>query len=484
MYGLADPKLIPKIAFGISFSAIVVCASSYLVIEFALRPVTARVLEAEQSRRRRGIGVFARLLLVWFVGSAVPVAGTMVLAILALTTDEVSTARLAICVLALGGATLVFGLLLMTQTLSATIAPIRGVRTALRRVENGDLDSEVTVFDGTELGELQSGFNRMVTGLREREQIRDLFGKHVGQDVADAALAAEPVLGGVETEAAALFIDIIGSTRMAATRPATEIVEMLNHFFGIVVEEVERHGGLVNKFEGDAALCLFGTPAPLPDGPGSALACARAIAARLAETSDFTAAIGTSSGRVVAGNVGAHQRYEFTVIGDPVNEAARLVRTRQTGGRPGPGRRGLRRRRRPRRIAEVATRRIRHPARMRHRDPTGPPPLTPAPWTGAGSAAGAPDRAALAGPGRANGIVHQSAGHALDSAACHLPPRRVPSGREQIRYQGRLERRCPYALSSSANCWICRSRSSRRISRRWVDSAWPDCSWPKSSSSR
>ncbi|WP_216915301.1 adenylate/guanylate cyclase domain-containing protein [Nocardia noduli] len=324
VYGLADPKLIPKIAFGISFSAIVVCASSYLVIEFALRPVTARVLEAEQSRRRRGIGVFARLLLVWFVGSAVPVAGTMVLAILALTTDEVSTARLAICVLALGGATLVFGLLLMTQTLSATIAPIRGVRTALRRVENGDLDSEVTVFDGTELGELQSGFNRMVTGLREREQIRDLFGKHVGQDVADAALAAEPVLGGVETEAAALFIDIIGSTRMAATRPATEIVEMLNHFFGIVVEEVERHGGLVNKFEGDAALCLFGTPAPLPDGPGSALACARAIAARLAETSDFTAAIGISSGRVVAGNVGAHQRYEFTVIGDPVNEAARL----------------------------------------------------------------------------------------------------------------------------------------------------------------
>ncbi|MET7769243.1 adenylate/guanylate cyclase domain-containing protein [Nocardia sp. NPDC005366] len=324
VYGLAEPKLIPKIAFGTTFSAIVVCASSYLVIEFALRPVTARVLQAEQSRRRRGIGMFARLLLVWFVGSAVPVAGTMVLAILALTTSEVTTARLAICVLALGGATLVFGLLLMTQTLAATIAPIRGVRAALRRVENGDLDSEITVYDGTELGELQSGFNRMVAGLREREQLRDLFGKHVGQDVADAALATDPVLGGVETEAAALFIDIIGSTRMAATRPATDIVEMLNRFFGIVVDEVERHGGLVNKFEGDAALCLFGTPAPLPDASGAALACARAISSRLGETSDFSAALGVSAGRVVAGNVGAHQRYEFTVIGDPVNEAARL----------------------------------------------------------------------------------------------------------------------------------------------------------------
>ena len=324
LYGLADPKLIPKVAFGVVFSAIVVCANSYLIVEFALRPVTARVLEAASTRRTRGIGVFGRSLLVWFLGSGVPVAGAMVLAVLALSTDEVSTERLAICVLALGSATLLFGSMLMIQTLAATVAPIRGVRTALRHVETGDLDIEVNVYDGTELGELQSGFNRMVAGLREREQIRDLFGRHVGQDVADAALAADPVLGGGETEAAALFIDIIGSTRMAASRPATEIVDMLNRFFGVVVDEVERHGGLVNKFEGDAALCIFGTPTPLPDAPGAALACARAIHTRLATASDFTPALGVAAGRVVAGNVGAHQRYEFTVIGDPVNEAARL----------------------------------------------------------------------------------------------------------------------------------------------------------------
>uniref|UniRef100_UPI0005842D47 adenylate/guanylate cyclase domain-containing protein n=1 Tax=Nocardia araoensis TaxID=228600 RepID=UPI0005842D47 len=266
-----------------------------------------------------------RSLVVWVVGSGVPVAGMMVLAVLALTMEDVTKARLAVCVLSLGGATLVFGLLLMTQTMAATVAPILGVRRAMRQVEDGDLDIALAVYDGTELGELQSGFNHMVEGLREREQIRDLFGRHVGREVAAAALAGDPALGGVETDAAALFIDIVGSTTMAATIPAPEMVAILNRFFGIVVDEVERHGGLVNKFEGDAALAVFGTPAPLADAPGAALAAARAIRVRLDSTAtDFVAAIGVAAGRVVAGNVGAHQRYEFTVIGDAVNEAARL----------------------------------------------------------------------------------------------------------------------------------------------------------------
>ncbi|MGY2060829.1 adenylate/guanylate cyclase domain-containing protein, partial [Nocardia gipuzkoensis] len=159
---------------------------------------------------------------------------------------------------------------------------------------------------------------------RERERLRDLFGRHVGHDVAAAALARNPGLGGEELEAAALFVDIIGSTTMAATRPAPEIVTILNGFFEIVVDEVERQGGLVNKFEGDAALAVFGTPAPIPDPPGAALAAGRAIHERISATTEFDAGIGIAAGRVVAGNVGAHRRYEFTVIGDAVNEAARL----------------------------------------------------------------------------------------------------------------------------------------------------------------
>ncbi|WP_051499236.1 adenylate/guanylate cyclase domain-containing protein [Nocardia sp. BMG51109] len=325
LYGVVDPGFVPKFVLGIGFTVVVVCANSYLIAEFALRPVTSRVLEAAPTRRLGALGVFGRSVLVWTVGTGAPVALAMVLAVLYLSGMEFSGARLAVCVLSLGGATLVFGLVLMTQTLAATVAPVRTVRRALRRVEGGDLDVHVTVFDGTELGELQSGFNRMVDGLRERERIRDLFGRHVGAEVASAALAGNRELGGEEREAAALFIDIMGSTTLAATRPANEIVAILNDFFAVVVGEVERHGGLINKFEGDAALAVFGTPAPLDDFAGSALAAARAIHDRLADGArEFDAGIGVSSGRVVAGNVGARSRYEFTVIGDAVNEAARL----------------------------------------------------------------------------------------------------------------------------------------------------------------
>lgn len=323
VYGVADPALIPKVGLSIGAAGIVVCANSYLIVEFALRPVTARVLQAD-PHRRRGIGVFGRTMLSWLVGVGIPVALSMIVAVWALADPAVSKARLAVCVLSLGGSALLFGMLLMAQVVAATVAPIKGVRQALRRVEDGDLDTEITLYDGTELGDLQSGFNRMVHGLRERAMIEDLFGKHVGHDVAMAAIASQPVLGGTETEAAALFIDIIGSTTMAATRPAPEIVGILNRFFDIVVDEVERHGGLLNKFEGDAALAVFGTPAPLPDLAGSALSCGRAIQRRLRDASDLNAGIGVAAGRVVAGNVGTHNRYEFTVIGDAVNEAARL----------------------------------------------------------------------------------------------------------------------------------------------------------------
>jgi adenylate cyclase len=94
----------------------------------------------------------------------------------------------------------------------------------------------------------------------------------------------------------------------------------------VVVDVVEGHCGLVNKFEGDAALCVFGAPVRRPDPAGDALACARELATRLArEVPEIDFGIGISAGTAVAGNVGARHRYEYTVIGDPVNEAARLA---------------------------------------------------------------------------------------------------------------------------------------------------------------
>ncbi len=125
------------------------------------------------------------------------------------------------------------------------------------------------VDDGSEIGLMQSAFNQMAAGLREREELRDLFGRHVGEDVAEHALAAPPALGGTECDVSVLFVDLVGSTEMAAALPPHQVVARLNRFFAVVVEVVEAHGGWINKFEGDAALCVFGAPAALDDHAGA-----------------------------------------------------------------------------------------------------------------------------------------------------------------------------------------------------------------------
>lgn len=102
-------------------------------------------------------------------------------------------------------------------------------------------------------------------------------------------------------------------------------MQLLNRFFAVIVDEVDQHCGLVNKFEGDAVLAVFGAPNRLDKPEDQALAAARAIARRLDdEVPECRAGIGVAAGKAVAGNVGAKERFEYTVIGEPVNEAARL----------------------------------------------------------------------------------------------------------------------------------------------------------------
>jgi adenylate cyclase len=325
LYGLQDTNFIPKVLLGVSFPGIVVSASCYLFTEFALRPVAAQALEVGPPPRRFAPGIMGRTLTVWALGSGVPVLGILLAAIITLSLQNVSPTQFTVAVMILALFALVFGFILMWILSWLTATPVRGVRAALNRVEQGDLDTNLVVFDGTELGQLQRGFNSMVTGLRERERVRDLFGRHVGREVAAAAEKQRPKLGGEERHVAVIFVDIMGSTQLVTGRRATEVVDLLNRFFAVIVEEVDRHHGFVNKFEGDAALAVFGAPNHLDDPEGEALAAARAIAERIRkEVPECEAGIGVASGEAVAGNVGAKERFEYTVIGEPVNEAARL----------------------------------------------------------------------------------------------------------------------------------------------------------------
>jgi adenylate cyclase len=315
------------IGMTVALGGITTSSAAYVLAELALRPVASRALAAGPVDRRFVPGVALRWLLAWALGTGAAIVGLVAVGIVALTDVSIDEQTLAITIIVLGGIALGFGALVSALAAYATVHPIASIRRGLERVGEGDFSVELAVWDSTEMGLLQSGFNEMAAGLRERERIRDIFGRQVGREAASQALAVEdPQLGGGLCEVAILFVDVVGSTELAASRDPREVVALLNDFFAEVVEAVDAQGGWINKFEGDAALAVFGAPTPLPNRAAAALAAARDLDHRLQQrVRGLSAAIGVASGTVVAGHVGAESRFEYTVIGDPVNEAARLT---------------------------------------------------------------------------------------------------------------------------------------------------------------
>lgn len=319
------PLMALKVAMTSLLGAITTLALVYLLAERLLRPATALVLATQPPREHLMSRVTSRAMLAWALGTAVPLLGLVVIAVVALVDPDFDRFEVAFSSLVLGVVALTVSFLVTFEASRAVGDPIRNVRDGMARVAKGDLETSLTVYDASELGQLQAGFNNMVTGLRAHERLQDLFSRHVGSDVAELALNSDIALGGEIKEVAVLFVDLAGSTKMAAERPPDEVVALLNLFFGVVVDCVNRNGGWINKFEGDAALAIFGAPTPLEQAGGHALTAGREMATRLPlEVPEVTAGIGVSVGTVVAGYIGAEQRFEYTVIGDPVNEAARL----------------------------------------------------------------------------------------------------------------------------------------------------------------
>ena len=303
-------------------AGLVATTAEFLGNERILRPAVALVLARDAPPEAGALGVGPRIVLTWFAVAAAPLAG-----VAGVPTGRVpdDPQDLAGPLAFLGFSAILAGGVAMTLAARTVSEPLRRVRRAMDDVTAGELDVVVDVDDGSVIGRLEAGFNRMVEGLRERELLRDLFGRSVGDEVARVALREGAELGGRVMTVSALFVDVVGSTALAARERPERVVELLNAFFATVVDVVEGEGGFVNKFEGDAALCVFGAPVEGPDHATQALRAARSLAERLRAHAGFDAAVGVSSGEAVAGNVGAERRFEYTVIGDPVNEAARLT---------------------------------------------------------------------------------------------------------------------------------------------------------------
>ncbi len=307
------------------FGATTSTGAALLLILRPLRPITAATTGAVPGRDTAP-GVLPRLLLMWLMSSALPTIGIAVVVVMRSHGWIIKQgASVEVPVLVLSVISVLVGLRGMAIVALSISDPVRDVVDAMAKVERGQIDTKVEVYERSEIGRLQSGFNRMVTGLAERDRLRDLFGRHVGADVARRAVSDTDSLTGEVRDAAVLFVDLVGSTQLAQSRSPAEVAEVLNHFFQIVVAAVDERHGLINKFQGDAVLAVFGAPLANPRAVSDALATARALAVTLRRLPVVDFGIGVSSGPVFAGNIGAEHRYEYTVIGDAVNEAARLA---------------------------------------------------------------------------------------------------------------------------------------------------------------
>jgi class 3 adenylate cyclase len=206
------------------------------------------------------------------------------------------------------------------------MTPVGDLLAVIPRVKEGDLSARVPVVSGDEMGKLARSFNDMVGGLEERERLREAFGSYVDPGVADRVLEEGEMLQGEEVEVTVIFVDIRDFTAFAENASARETVDFLNEFFGCVVPVLLKHGGHANKYIGDGVLGVFGAPERLPDHADRGLAAAIEIDRAVDERygADLRIGIGVNSGPVSAGTVGGGGRLEFTVIGDPVNVAARV----------------------------------------------------------------------------------------------------------------------------------------------------------------
>ncbi|OGS07662.1 MAG: hypothetical protein A2270_08305 [Elusimicrobia bacterium RIFOXYA12_FULL_51_18] len=233
--------------------------------------------------------------------------------------------------------TLVLGL---TFILKSVQRPLEGLISKMGRVSKGDYNVKTRIYFADEVARLKAGFNEMVDGLKEREELRDTFGRYMSIEIARELLKNKKVnLGGEHLDAAVMFCDIRNFTPLSEKMSAAQVVEFLNNYFSYITPPITANFGVISKFMGDAVMAVYtpmlGSVNYAADSVRSALAMREALAAFNASgksPGEVRFGIGIQTGGLVAGNIGTLARLEYTFIGDTVNIASRLEsKTKELG---------------------------------------------------------------------------------------------------------------------------------------------------------
>src|SRR5437899_6322545 len=203
----------------------------------------------------------------------------------------------------------------------------------MRAVEQGHLDASCAVVTNDELGAVAEGLNRMVQGLREREFLKETFGKYVSPEIRDEVLARRISLEGEAQEVSSLFSELRDFTPWVEATAAREVVRDLNAYFTEMDGAIREHRGLVVQFIGDEIEAVFGAPVAYAAHAEMAVRAALEMRGRLAAwnaervragKSPLRHGIGIHTGRVLAGNIGSSERLSYALVGDAVNLASRI----------------------------------------------------------------------------------------------------------------------------------------------------------------
>ena len=199
----------------------------------------------------------------------------------------------------------------------------------MREVGSGNLDARAPILTDDEIGSLANNFNKMVDQVKDRDFIKETFGRYVPEAVATAILENKGEFMAQHRLATILYTDIQGFTTICESLSPDGVINLLNEYFSLLYDVINKHGGVVNQFQGDAMLVTFNIPVSIKDHAADAVLTAIEIQHALADHifchgEKMVTRIGVNTGNVVAGSVGAHERLNYTVHGDAVNIAARL----------------------------------------------------------------------------------------------------------------------------------------------------------------
>ncbi|HEX5330295.1 adenylate/guanylate cyclase domain-containing protein [Sulfuricurvum sp.] len=213
--------------------------------------------------------------------------------------------------------------------------PILRIADAATEVANGQLDVELSIHTNDEIEELAHRFNRMVRGLRERDKMQK-FVSDSTMDMIQEDSEKHRILGGEYRSLTFLFSDIRGFTAMSTKKKPDEVVEIINFYLDLQSQIIKSFGGDIDKYIGDEIMASFSGE----EGINRAIECAIAIQIAIAEANALrkeqdntvrSVGIGINYGEVIVGNIGSHDRMDFTSIGSEVNLAARLCSSAESG---------------------------------------------------------------------------------------------------------------------------------------------------------